>query len=207
MSVAAAALGRGITEVLHYTSEKGVMGSIIVDALLPRAQVETNEEVAFIYEGVWDRSRDMDWIGHTSMSVTKVNTDLFRRSRWNHPQWWWAIMSFPVDILDDPDVVFTTTNNAYTETCQRSSGLDGFTAMFAEAVPWGYFDTVARRGPGFPLALPTHNAAEILYPDALPLSQLSALYLPDPTNLSLIRTWCEIYGRDPLNIVVRPNLF
>lgn len=207
MSVAAAARERGITEILHYTSEKGVMGSIIVDALLSRRDVETNTEVAYIYEGVWDRSRDLQWIGHTSMSVTQVNIDLFARSRNNHPQWWWAIMSFPIDILDDPDVVFTTTNNAYTETCKRGAGLDGFNAMFADSVPWGKFNTIARRFDDHPCALPTHGAAEVLYPRPLPLGRMSCLYVPDDTRNSLIQSWCEIYGRDPLNIVVDPELF
>jgi hypothetical protein len=104
MSIADRARAIGVSEVLHYTSEKGVMGSIIVGAVLSRDEVENTEEVAYIYEGVWDRSRDIEWIGHISMSLTEVNVDLFQRSRRNHPHWWWAIMSFPPEILDDEGV-------------------------------------------------------------------------------------------------------
>lgn len=207
MTLADAAASRDISEVLHYTSEKGVMGSIIVGSLLSREAVERTEEVAYIYEGVWDRSRDIEWIGHISMSLTEINVDLFSRSRRNHPHWWWAIMSFPPRILDADGVVFTTTNNAYPATCLRGEGLDGFEAMFARKVLWGHYDTPAYRPDAYPDNLPTHNAAEILYPDAIPLSDLQALYLPDERYRSLVDTWCEIYGRASLPIVVDPARF
>lgn len=207
MSVAQAANARGITEILHYTSSKGVMGSVIVDALLSREQVEQTDEVRYIYEGVWDRSRDVEWVDYISLSVTSVNTDLFQRSRRNHPDWWWAVMSYPVEILDDPGVMFTTTNNAYTETCKRGSGLDGFNAMFADAVPWGHYGSIARRHDAFPRNKPTHSAAEVLYAQSLPLSRMQALLLPDESKVSLISSWCEIYGRTEPEVRIAPEVF
>jgi hypothetical protein len=207
MTVAEVARSRGISEVLHYTSSKGVMGSVIVDALLARQQVEQNESVRFIYEGVWERSRDIDWIDYISMSLTEINSDLFARSRRNHPDWWWAVMSFPPGILDDDGVVFTTTNNAYTETCVRGPGLAGFEAMFADAVPWGHYGSVARRYAGLAESIPTHDAAEVLYPTALPLARLQALYLRDESKISLINSWCEIYERPALPIQIAPAIF
>ncbi|MGH2702804.1 MAG: DarT ssDNA thymidine ADP-ribosyltransferase family protein [Actinomycetota bacterium] len=183
------------------------MGSIIVGSVLSREAVERTEEVAYIYEGVWERSRDIKWIDHISMSLTKVNVDLFQRSRINHPHWWWAIMSFAPDILDDPGVVFTTTNNAYAETCLRGEGRAGFDAMFAPSVLWGHYNTCEFRGDNHPRNLPTHNAAEVLYPRAIPLSRVQAIYLRDGAQRSLINSWCEIYGRDPLPVVVDPALF
>jgi len=110
--VAARARVRGVTDIRHYTSERGVMGSIMRGRLLTRDRVEADPELAFIFEGVWDR-RDPKWTDHISMSVSRINLDLHERSRRRLPDYWWAIMAFDVAILDEPEVVFTTTNNVY----------------------------------------------------------------------------------------------
>ena len=52
MSVAALAEEKGIFEILHYTSQHGVMGSIAKWYVLSRARLEDDEDLAFIFEGV-----------------------------------------------------------------------------------------------------------------------------------------------------------
>lgn len=142
--VAARARDRGVTEIRHYTSERGVMGSIMRGRLLSRDRVEDDADLAFIFEGVWER-RDPDWTDHISLSVSRINIDLYQRSRRHFPDYWWAVMAFDVEVLDDSSVVFTTTNNVYDEVCRRAPGLDGFEDMFAERVPWGYRGSVKLR--------------------------------------------------------------
>ena len=153
MSVADRARERGITEILHYTSERGVMGSIMRRALLSRQQVEGDPDVAFIFEGIWER-RDPEWVDHISLSVSRVNLDLFQRSRKNFPDYWWAVMSFSVEILDHPGVWFTTTNNVYPP-CERGQGLEGFEAMFSTPIEWGYHGSRRYRNDGMSDAWPT----------------------------------------------------
>lgn len=84
------------------------MGGVMKRALLSREQIESDPDVAFILEGIWER-RDPAWVDHISLSVSRINVDLLQRSRHNFPDFWWAVLSFDVDILDDDGVWFTTT--------------------------------------------------------------------------------------------------
>src|ERR1700759_5046661 len=91
-SVSAAAARRGVAELLHYTTQKGVQGTIASKALLSRAQLDGDEYLAHIREPVWPR-KDAQWIDHISLSVTSINDDLFFRSRNHYPHLWWAVLS------------------------------------------------------------------------------------------------------------------
>src|SRR5438874_2502808 len=136
-SPAEAAVARGVSEILHFTTEKGVLGSLRKDALLSRQRVQDDPDLAFIFTEVWPR-RDPEWLDHVSLSVTRINRELYEKAAHNLPGLWWAILSFEIAILDHPDVVFTTTNNVYDDVCVRTTGPAGFEAMFRERVPWGY---------------------------------------------------------------------
>jgi hypothetical protein len=197
VTVAERARERGIERIVHYTSNRGVMGAVANGALLSREQVENDPGIAFIYEGIWER-KDHDWVDYISLSVSRINVDLFERSRKHFPDFWWAVMSFDVEILDHHDVWFTTTNNVYEEVLDRRQGLDGFEALFQESVAWGYRGSRHHRWPGQDRAWPTDRAAEVLYPTRLPLEFLRTLHLPDRDACRLVKAWCEVYGRDPL---------
>ena len=69
------------------------MGSVMKQALLSREQVENDDEVAFIFEGIWER-KDPEWVDHISLSISRINLDLFNRSRTNFPDFW-ALVLFP----------------------------------------------------------------------------------------------------------------
>lgn len=147
---------------MHYTSERGVMGSVMKQAVLSRQQVENDPDVAFIFEGIWER-KDPDWVDHISLSISRINLDLFQRSRSSFPDFWWAVMSFDVEILDHDGVFFTTTNNIHPP-CRRGEGVVGFEAMFDEAIEWGYYGSSKWRSADCPDSWPTDRAAEVLYP-------------------------------------------
>ena len=66
---------RGVSEILHFTTEKGVLGAIRKQALLSRQRVEDDPDLSFIFTGVWPR-RDPDWVDHVSLSVTSINAEL-----------------------------------------------------------------------------------------------------------------------------------
>ncbi len=206
MSSFARATARGVTEVLHYTSEKGVMGTIMKDTLLSRKRVEEDPDLEFVYEGVWER-RDPQWIDHISLSISRINLDLFERARNNHSEFWWAVMSFDPVVLDDDGVWFTTTNNVYEDVCERAQGEAGFEAMFGDRIPWGYYGSVRRRRADHPTHWPTDRAAEVLYPAQIPLQFLQRLCVPGTQHRRLVDAWCEIYGRAPLRVEIDPAAF
>jgi len=192
MSVSDLAQARGVQEILHYTSERGVMGTVMKRALLSRDRVESDPDIAFIFEGVWER-KDPEWTDHISLSISRINLDLFSRSRKNFPQFWWAVMSFDLGILDDEGVWFTTTNNVYPP-CQRGEGVDGFEAMFAASVEWGYYGSRKDRHSRIPDHFPTDRAAEVLYPQRIDLAHLQTLYVPGKQHRRLVNAWAETYG-------------
>src|SRR5689334_15443365 len=130
MSVSDLARARGITEIVHYTSQRGVQGSVMKWATLSRERIECDEDLAFIYQGVWER-RDPEWVDHISLSVSRINADLYSRSRKRFPDYWWGVLSFRPEILDHGDVWFATTNNVY-PVCERARGEAGFDALFAD---------------------------------------------------------------------------
>jgi len=201
----ARAQARGVSEVMHYTSERGVMGSVMKGKLLSRKRVEEDADLAYIFEGIWER-RDPEWIDHISLSVSRINLDLFERSRNNSPDFWWAVLSFDPAILDEPDAWFTTTNNVY-PVCERGQDEAGFEAMFRDRVPWGYYGSEYWRPGDHPEHWPTDRAAEVLFPGEIDLSHLRTLYVPGQQHKRLVDAWCEIYGRDPLPIAIDPAAF
>lgn len=205
MSTAELARGWGIDEVLHYTSQRGAMGTVMKKALLSREQVENDSDIAFIFEGVWER-KDPEWVDYISLSLSRINLDLYRRSRKRFPDYWWAILSFDVEILDHDGVWFTTTNNTH-PVCERAQGEAGLAAMFAPVVPWGWHGTVKTRYSGMPEAWTTCETAEVLYPRRIPLEHLRRIYVQGAQHRRLVQAWAEVYGAGELSIEVEPGSF
>lgn len=205
MSVAARARKRGISQILHYTSNKGMMGLISRGELLSRQRVADDPELAFIFQSIWPVKAPR-WVDHISMSISQINLDLYQRSCSNYP-FWWAVLSFTPDILDHDGVWFTTTNNAYEDTCQRAQGLDGLEAMFSPRVPYGYYGSVAHRPATRPNAFATHRAAEVLYPGALDFEHLQAVYVLQAQHRRLIGAWCSAYGQPALPVEINADAF
>lgn len=200
MKVSDIARERGIEEILHYTSDKGVLGTVIKDALLSRERVESDPDIAYIFRGVWE-VKEPDWADYISLSLSQVNIDLFKRARAKHPDRWWAVMSFDVNLLDQVGVHFATTNNSY-PVCRRNPGVDGFEALFGPRIPWGRHGSVARRPSDCDPALPTHNAAEVLYPSEIPVHHLRTVYVESPQQSHMIKAWCDAYGKPHLPVEV-----
>ena len=206
MSVSDRCRERGIKEILHYTSHKGVQGSIMKAAVLSRQQMENDEDVAYIFSGVWP-VRAPAWADHISLSISRINGNLYDKSRTRYPDWWWAVLSFTPEILDHDGVWFATTNNVYEDVLERGQGIDGFEALFKERVPWGYYGYVSVRGDTHPDNWSTNRQAEVLYPTQLPLEHLQRIYVPGSQHLALVHAWCEAFGRPEYDVVVDTAVF
>jgi hypothetical protein len=176
------------------------MGSVMKWALLSRERVEDDPEIAFIFEGIWER-KDHDWADYISLSISRINLDLFQRSRRHFPDYWWAVMSFDASILDHEGVYFTTTNNSY-PCCKREPGVEGFNSMFKSPVEWGWYGSRIVRPQNHPDGWPTDRAAEVLYPRCIPLDFLERIYVPGQQHRRLVNAWCESFGRPGLPVDV-----
>lgn len=186
--VVEAARRRGITEVLHFTTNKGAVGVLHDGAIRCRRSLPHEANLEFIYRpNAVDRSRDISWHGYVNLSISRINRSMFDSSRgWHDGDGIsWVIFAFDPEILGDPGVVFATTNNAY-PTVRRAEGVAGFEQLFRDSIPWGYYGSVHRRRRATPVTYTTDPQAEVLYPWALSLECLAGIYVQDEACLEQI---------------------
>jgi hypothetical protein len=172
---------RGITEVLHFTTNRGLLGIAAKQAVLSRDLLDSDDYLEHIGDPVWtSRWKDADWTGYVNMSISHVSYRMFavsRRNKSGQKDAWWPVLSFDPEIMSHEGVVFATTNNSYEDTVRRGVGVEGLEALFGPAIPWGYHGTVSHRRNGSPDSWTTNDQAEVLYPGQLGLDHLQAVYV------------------------------
>lgn len=208
--ILAYARSRGVTEVLHFTTDRGLLGAAATGAVLSRDAMYNERRVEYIrLFNCKDRTRDANWTGHVSLSITQINRDLLSSSRrWHSGEdVFWCILGFDVSILGHPEVYFADSNNAYPIT-KRKLGITGLAGMFAEVVRWGYFNTAAYRTKTKPLNLPTQEQAEVLYPSRVPLQWLRHIYLSSEEYFDWAASLPEMFtAMPPVPVVCKPEVF
>jgi hypothetical protein len=109
------------------------------------------------------------------MSISRINIRMFDYSVREQLKYdaSWVVLSFSIEILGAPGVVFTTTNNIYSG-CSRSEGLAGFRRLFAPNITRWWNSTVTR-SESHPMNWPTDRQAEVLYPGDLALDHLQRI--------------------------------
>ena len=178
-AVTAAALDRGIVDIVHFTRYSGLVGILRTGDVKGRSYLSDEDLIEFVYRpNAGDRSRDAAWQDYVNLSITAINTNLFEKAsqEW-HADADWVILCFGPEILSEPGVVFTTSNNAYPST-HRAGGPEGFDQMFADSIPWGYYGSTHTRRKRT-AAQPTDPQAEVLYPHSLSLDHLHTIVVPD----------------------------
>jgi hypothetical protein len=217
MSIPQLIAERGIREVLHFTTNEGMVGVFQSGAVLPRAQLPKEKYLEHIYKPNCKIRKDTDWLDYVNLSISWINPELFRisSSRWHKERdIWWCVLSFEPSILQHAGVRYVTTNNMYSG-ARRLEGEAGLLALFANRVT----QYVERRGGELvttksayrlkthPPHLPTCSQAEVLYPGALSLDYLRGVYAPtDDLALRIHATASVILGRE-VEVWVKPELF
>ena len=172
--IASAAKDRGIKDVVHFTTQCGVIGILAAKALKSRERLEDDKYLEHVYHPNVEVRKDPEWKDYVSLSITQINDWMFSSSNsWhiqdNNP---WVVLSFVPEILGHPGVVFATTNNIY-PACTRHEGLDGFNRLFFNEVRGRYGIMHNRRNK--PTECPTDRQAEILYPGELSCDYLQRI--------------------------------
>lgn len=204
--VVVAATGRGITSIVHFTRTIGLKGIMSTSVVKARRYLPQDARVKYVYqENASDRSRDLPWHGYVNLSITGINTHMFRRSKKWHPGEEWVVLEFGPEILGDPGVVFCTTNNAYEEVVQRSAGPQGFEQMFAPRVPWGYFGSVGDRS-NRTRNQTTDPQAEVLYPSELSLENLHTITVADEDTYETAKAILSHFPHDA-KVSITPEAF
>lgn len=200
-----AAVARGITDVVHFTRTRGLIGILATSAVKARLHLPTDAHVRHIYrENAADRSRDEPWHGYINLSISKINLRMFDASKDWHPGEEWVVLVFDPVILGDPGVVFCTTNNAY-PVVHRAVGVEGFEQMFRDRIPWGYYGSYCYRyGRGDHET--TDPQAEVLYPHLLQLDHLRAVIAGDEDTYETVVAAVTNFPHDP-EIRLDPGTF
>jgi hypothetical protein len=206
---------RNIEEVVHFTTNHGVLGMFADGRLLSRERLPTNKYLEHVYLPNASVRKDPAWLGYISMSISRVNTRFFGFSQgWEREiETWWAIVALDSAILTHEGVVFTTTNNIY-PSCRRASGADGLEAMFAPEVA-GLYGGALKRTDDMPASWTTDDQAEVLYPAELPTSYLRDVYTATDEHADIVASQYEMLvaqgdasdPRSELPVHVRPEFF
>jgi hypothetical protein len=149
---------------------------------------------------------DPVWEDYVNLSITRINVHLFDISsiHW-HPDVWWAILVFDPEILEHPDVTFTTTNNIY-PAVRRDRGGAGLEAMFAPVV-YGRYNEVHRRTRATPANFTTDVQAEVLYPRELATTSLMRVYVARDSQQDEVCGQIRGLGHRDVEVIVDPAKF
>lgn len=201
---------RQINEILHFTTNRGLVGILAAKALKARSLLTEDKYLEHIYlNNCPDRSKDVAWHGYVNLSLTTVNWRLFGISmhKWHRqPEVYWCVMSFDPIILTHEGTYFTTTNNMYSGVL-RAKGSHGLERLFAKTIVRWPGSTVTRDADE-KTNQPTCHQAEVLYPNEIPIEYLRTIYVEDGAHLdsvgSELDTLASAYN---IRCIVRPEIF
>lgn len=184
----AAAKEGGITDVVHFTTNKGALGILAAKAVKSRKRLPADKYLEHVYMPNAAFRKDTEWLDHVNLSIQRINDWMFDAAeKWHRNKYVsWVTLSFSPEILSHPGVVFTTTNNIYTG-CRRAEGLEGFSRMFASRIVRWNGNVVQRRS-GTPPDFPTDRQAEVLYPGELSIEYLQRI------DVQTEKTLYDIHG-------------
>ncbi|GCE78996.1 DarT ssDNA thymidine ADP-ribosyltransferase family protein [Komagataeibacter oboediens] len=220
MSLHSAITERGITEVLHFTTNRGLIGSLASQSLLSRPLLGEDAYLRHVLQlnsaarpeesALFDKTED--WLRYVNLSISEINRRFLDASRnWHtNNDVWWCILSFDPVIMTHDGVWFTTTNNGYDQ-CQRGQDKDGFDALFAPSIrrkqrgyngnPWN----VQRFNRE--LSLPTCEQAEVLYPVSLSLAHLTTVYVEKDEHHDIVVGWLQDFNYSNVKVSIQPQKF
>ncbi|MBH0058497.1 DUF4433 domain-containing protein [Pseudoalteromonas sp. SWXJZ94C] len=179
MFIEKAARERGINEVIHFTTNEGLVGILHSEKILPNARLQKEDTLEFIFKQNSEKrkERDLNWLNYINFSLTKVNSTFFSYSQYRRQsdEIFWVIIAFSTEVLDHLGVYFTTTNNIYPSNI-RKEGMSGFENMFSDVIEGRFQQTIARDQSHLP-SWTTCEQAEVLYPNECSIEHLSKIYV------------------------------
>ncbi len=214
MSIEQYMVDKGISEVLHFTTERGLTGCAGTGLVLSRKALNEEQYLSFIASPVSSERReaqdtfnkDEDWLDYINLSISEINTSYFNAAKnwFRGEDRWWCIMAFDPIILTHPKIYFTTTNNIYTSVI-RTPGCAGLKAMFDETITKWRGKTVSRNGRE--QRLTTCEQAEVLYPNPLNMEFLRSVYVQNQEQAASIHGTLRSFGFLSVNVIICPEKF
>lgn len=207
-SIAQIVKQRGITEVLHFTTNRGLLGMLGSGRVLSRKRLPEDRYIEHVYSPNCANRKDIRQLDYVNLSVSRINDWMFDTSeKWHQiDDLWWAVLSFDPQILTHQGVIFTTTNNIY-PAVHRGAGPAGLDALFDEVV-LGRYSTAHTRFMGHQASWPTDRQAEVLYPEAVPLTYLRRIYVRDGDHVDTVEgMFAGLPSATPVPVIPAPEVF
>jgi hypothetical protein len=216
MTISAVIKRREIPEVLHFTTNLGLLGMLAGEkGVLSRQRLPDEKYLEHVYRPNAAVRRDGPWLDYVNLSISHINTEFFGHSeRWHEDEAvWWCIVALDPEVLTHDGVLFATTNNMYTS-CNRCAGETGLENLFAERVTLWPGNTI-KRDEGLALCETTCHQAEVLYPQRVLLEHFRHIYVATPRHADIVGSQSEILHPTPagpaeaseLPIYIRPDAF
>jgi hypothetical protein len=198
---------RAIIEVLHFTTHRGLLGSLHSGSVKSRRRLTAEVDLKFIYQPNAIYRKDPAWLDYVNLSISCINFVFFATScRWHRAEdLWWCIMAFDPEILTHPGVHFATTNNMYTGVVRRS-GVTGLENLFATRVV-RYDGNTAVRTAQLTDNLTTCVQAEVLYPGELSVKYLRRVYVERNEDQDEVYAQLHMIGVSGVDVVVNAERF
>lgn len=199
---------RKITEVLHFTTNEGLLGILYSRALKSRQRLPKEKQLEYIYKPNAVFRKDIDWLDYINLSISQINYQFFEvaANRWHRNRnIWWCILSFKPIILSHMGVIFTTTNNIYSGV-KRATGVEGLLALFDDRIEqWS--GKIVTRDVGLPENFPTCRQAEVLYPGEVSTEYLQRVYVTTGEDHDEICGQCAGVCHPDIEVHILPEIF
>lgn len=198
---------RGIIEVVHFTTHRGLLGTLHSRALKSRNRLPREIDLKYIYKPNADTRKDVGWLDYVNLSISHINSAYFSSScRWHREEdLWWCITAFDPVILTHPNVHFATTNNMYTGV-SRGTGPEGLERLFAPRIVRWYRNVVIRAA-NLPESYTTCEFAEILYPGEVSIDFLRRVYVERGEDQDEVYAQLHMIGVQGIDVVIDPTKF
>lgn len=214
MTIAEEIQRRGIDEILHFTTNRGIVGTLFSGALLSRQQLPHEKYLEHVLhvnsasrpEAAEFFDKSQNWLDYVNLSISEINRRFFEFSQGWHEDAdiWWGILAFDPVLMTHDGVVFTTTNNSY-EHCVRRDGLAGLNLLFEPRIRRKQTWTVQRVGRED--RLPTCEQAEVLYPRQVSTVLLRRIYVMEGDHHDQARGWLRECGLPDVQVSINPAKF
>lgn len=204
-----------IEEVLHFTTNNGIVGILATGFLRSRFKLSEDQFLQHILfpnaairpeeAECFDKSNN--WLDYVNLSISEINSRYFQVSgKWHGAKdVWWGILAFDPVIMEHEGVYFATTNNSY-EYCKRGGGVEGFNALFSPLIQ--------RKPPSWKVLrlnrldnLPTCEQAEVLYPQKVSTQFLKTIYVADESSHDAVVGWLLEFNLPHVNVVISEKKF
>lgn len=199
---------RGIEEVLHFTTNRGLLGVLHSRAILSKTRLGKEQQLEYIFKSNTAFRKDVAWLDYVNLSISSINSAFFDVSanRWHKDEdIWWCILSLSPGILSHPGVYFTTTNNMYTSV-EQTVGEAGLNNMFSpRIVQWN--TSIVIRPTTLPSRFPTCEQAEVLYPQMVSTEFLKSVYVRSETDADEISGQLALTSHRDIDLIVDPLKF